>query len=148
MKITWNWGTGLVIGMAAFMLMILALVARMASVEVSLVEKDYYPKGLAYQDKLDKVQNTEPYASDIVAKVENKMLTVSFPDFFQPDAVKGNVWIYHRVTDSKDVEVDLKLDQSGMFRYPATNMRGRYIIKIDWEHNGVAYYTEKRLTID
>lgn len=148
MKITWNWGTMLVIGMAAFMLMILALVARMASVDVSLVEKDYYPKGLAYQEKLDKVQNTVPYASDIIAKVENKILTVSFPEFFQPDAVNGAVWIYHRVTDAKDIEVDLKLDQNGVFSYPATNMRGRYIIKIDWEQNGIVYYTEKRITID
>lgn len=148
MKIKWNWGTMLVIGMAAFMLMILALVARMASVDVSLVEKDYYPKGLAYQEKLDKVQNTVPYASDIIATIENNMLKVSFPDFFQPDAVEGAVWIYHRVTDTKDIEVDLKLDQNGVFNYPAANMRGRYIIKIDWEQEGVAYYTEKRITVD
>ncbi len=148
MKIHWNWGTKIVIGLAAFMLLIVGFVIRMAMEDVSLVEKDYYPKGQAYQQLLDRVQNTVPYAQEITAMVENETLKVSFPGFFRPQAVTGNVHLYNRVSDKGDIEIALKLDDNSVFSYDASGLRGRYIIKIEWEQDGVEYYTEKKLTLE
>ena len=148
MKIKWNWGTGAISGLIMLMLMIVGMVIRMSMEDISLVEKDYYPKGQAHQEMIDKVRNTIPYASSIEASVENGLVVVSFPAFFRPDAVKGTVHIYHRVTDSKDILVPLQLDKDGVFAYPSHEMRGRYILKIDWNHDGEAYYTEKSIVIE
>jgi hypothetical protein len=148
MNIKWNWGTKLVIAMAAFMLMILGFVAFMVRQEVSLVEKDYYPKGQAYQEMIKKTQNTIPYASEIVVSYDENFAYVTFPSFFRPGAVKGEVHFYHRVSDVNDFLADLILDENGVFSYPVKRLRGRYIIKLDWEQDGIEYYTEKNLSIE
>lgn len=148
MKIHWHFGTKAVLGLALFILMIGIMVIRMTQEDISLVEKDYYPKGQAYQEMIDKVQNTIPYASDIRAWLENDRIMVSFPHFFRPESVSGSVHFYHRVTDSKDVYTALKLNSEGVFIYPAGDMKGRFILKIDWVQDEIGYYTEKNITIE
>jgi hypothetical protein len=148
MKFEWNWGTKLVIAMAAFMLMILSYVAVMISHDVSLVEKDYYPKGQAYQEMVEKSRNTIPYANEILAGYNESVMYVSFPPFFRPEAVKGYVQFYHRVSDLNDFYYDLKLDEIGNFSYPIQKLKGRYIVKLNWEQDGIPYYIEKNLNIE
>lgn len=148
MKIHWHFGTKVMLGFGLFILMIAIMVIRMAQEDISLVEKDYYPKGQAYQDLLDKVQNTVPYAADIQAWIENDTIMVSFPDFFRPESVIGSVHFYHRITDSKDIHTQLKINEKGVFAFPLKELKGRFIIKIDWVQDGIGYYTEKNITIE
>ncbi len=143
----WNWGTKLVIAMAAFMIMVIAMVIYMMRQDVSLVEPDYYPRGQAYEELIQKARNTIPFAEDIQAKVENGTVMVVFPPFFEPEATKGEVHFYHRMSDSGDHHVDLVLDNSGLFSYPSSELKGRYVLKIDWEQHGIGYYTEKNIVI-
>ncbi len=146
MKIKWNWGTKLVVAMAAFMLMVLAFVVVMFRQEVSLVEKDYYPRGQAYQEMIERVRNTLPYATDIRAVTEDGVLKVTFPEFFRPEATAGEVHFYHRVSDVKDFYSKLSLDDNSVYTYPAKNFKGRYILKITWQQDGIDYYTERSIT--
>lgn len=148
MRIKWNWGTKLVIAIVAFMLMIIAFGIYMASHKVSLVEPDYYPQGQAYQDMIENIQNTVPYASAINAYKEDGTIHIAFPPFFRPEAVEGKVHFYHRTSDLKDHYVGLELNSDGVFSFQAEMMKGRYIIKIEWEQDGIGYYTEKNLTIN
>lgn len=148
MKIEWNWGTKLVIAMAAFMIMILSMVVVMIRQDVSLVEKDYYPKGQAYQEMMKKVQNTLPYKDDIRVDVNNEKLLVQFPEFFKPSATTGYVQIYHRISDSEDHFARLVLNENGIFTFPAKELRGRYILKIHWQHDGIEYYAENNITVE
>ena len=53
-----NWGTKIVLGMAAFMLFILGMVAYMFKVnDDTLVEEDYYEKGIAYNKEYEAKKN-------------------------------------------------------------------------------------------
>jgi len=148
MKIKWNWGTKLVIAMGAFMLMVISMVVFMIRQDVSLVEKDYYPRGKAHQEKIDRLQNTLPYVNEIIAVVENDAVVVSFPAFFEPATTEGLVHAYHRVSDAGDRFLPLLLDQNNRFSFPLAGMQGRYILKITWHQNGIAYYTEKNIDIE
>lgn len=148
MKIEWNWGTKLVIAMAAFMLMVIAFVVVMFQQDISLVEKDYYPRGQAYQDMIRQVQNTVPYAGDIHADAADDELRISFPAFFRPEATQGLVHFYHRIDDAHDRYVRLSLDENGVFSYPARGLKGRYILKISWQQDDIDYYTEKSITFE
>jgi nitrogen fixation protein FixH len=146
MKITWNWGTKLVIAMATFMLMVIAFVVVMFQQEISLVEKDYYPRGQAYQEMIQQVQNTAPYADDIHAEVVQNGLRISFPAFFRPEATQGIVHFFHRISDKHDLHVRLSLNEEGVFTYPAQDLKGRYVLKISWQQDDIDYYTEKSIT--
>ncbi len=147
MKIQWNWGTKLVIAMGAFMLMVISMVVFMVRQDVSLVEKDYYPRGQAHQEMIDRVQNTLPYVNDILAVVENGSVIISFPPFFEPLSTEGFVHVYHRISDANDRYLPLMLDQSNRFSFPLAGMHGRFILKITWQQKGVDYYTEKNIDL-
>ncbi|MBE0661805.1 MAG: FixH family protein [Bacteroidales bacterium] len=148
MKIQWNWPTKLVVAMAAFMLMIISLVVFMFQQDISLVEKDYYPRGQAYQEMIDMVQNTVPYANDIIAKVEINEVHIAFPAFFRPEKVEGQVHFYSRINDANDRFANLNLNEDGVFIYPVDGFKGRFILKISWQQDGIDYYTEKDISIE
>ncbi len=148
MKIEWNWGTKLVIAMATFMIMILSMVVVMFRQDISLVEKDYYPKGQAYQEMIIKERNALPFKDDIRLGVANGRVQVKFPDFFKPETTTGYVQIYHRISDNQDRFARLSLNENGVFSYPAVDLKGRYILKISWQQEGAEYYTEKSITIE
>jgi hypothetical protein len=148
MNIKWNWGTGVVMGLGFFILMIISLVVVMFQQDISLVEKDYYPRGQAYQQMIENVQNTVPYARDITVNYTGNTIVVSFPEFFRPDATEGYVHLYHRVSDQQDRYTSLTLDSNRTFTYPANGLSGRYILKMTWQQDGIDYYTEKSITIE
>lgn len=148
MHIKWNWGTKLVLAMVAFMLMIISMVIYMVMQDVSLVEKDYYPRGQAYQEMIEKVQNNVSYDNDITAWIENNEVRVSFPRYYRPEATRGSIHFYHRVSDLNDRMAAFDLDANGVFAYPADGLKGRYILKISWEQDGLEYYTEKDITVE
>lgn len=148
MNIKWNWGTKLVIAMAAFMLMVLSFVFVMLRQDINLVEKDYYPKGQAHQELIVKIRQTMPYANEILASFEDEEIRVSFPAFFRPETIRGSVHLYHRIDDANDRFSDLVINENGIFTYPASDLSGRYILKISWQQDGIDYYTEKNVTIE
>jgi len=143
----WNWGTKLFIAATAFLIMVIIFGIIMASQDLDLVEKDYYPKGQVHQELIDKRSNAHEFAHLIKTKVENGMVIVNFPETFDPDEIEGQVHFYHRITDKYDKFVELSLDTNLVFMQPVGFMRGRYIIKIDWTHQGEAYYVEKSIDI-
>lgn len=147
MKIKWNWGTKLVIAMAAFMIMVVLFVVRMVREDVDLVEKDYYPKGQAYQDLIDKRSNAAGFADQILLTVEQGVVRISFPTSFNPAKIEGTVHFYQRVAEQNDRLVKLTVDANHFFSYPAKSLSGRYIVKIDWAYEGEAYYVEKNMNL-
>ncbi len=130
------------------MLMIISMVVFMFRQDISLVERDYYPRGQAYQEMIRSVNNTVPYANDITAGLKSNVVHVSFPDFFRPESTEGNIHLYHRVSDENDRYAELTLDENCVFSYPADGLQGRYILKISWQQDGVQYYTEKSILIE
>jgi hypothetical protein len=142
----WNWGTKLVVAMAAFMTMVIIFVVLMFQESVDLVEKDYYPKGQAHQQLIDKRNNAAHFADSITATLSDGEVLISFPQIADPNGIRGTVHFYQRISGDKDQFAELTLDSLGVFRYPAGLLRGRYILKIDWTNGGQSFYTEK--TID
>ena len=60
-KIKWNWGTKLVIAIILFMGFIFVLVYLSTQNTIDLVERDYYPKGLKYQNRIEEIKNASMY---------------------------------------------------------------------------------------
>lgn len=143
----WNWGTKLALWMAAFMLMIIVFVVLMMRENVSLVEKDYYPKGQSHQDLIDKKRNTGNVDELIRFEKTEQGLKLVFPDFFDKEAIRGNVHFYQRMDAGGDKIVALEHYDSVGFILPIEGLNGRYIGRIDWEYEGVAYYSEKSITL-
>lgn len=144
----WNWGTKLALAMAVFMVMIIVFVILMMRESVDLVEKDYYPKGQAYEEMIAKKSNTAPYTDEITLVVTAQQAQLRFPAFFDPARMSGTVHLYNRVEASADKMFELKTNAEGLFIFPVEGMNGRFLAKIDWEFEGKKYYVEKSLDLN
>lgn len=143
----WNWGTKLVLAMAAFMTMVIVFVILMMRENIALVEKDYYPKGQVHQELLDKKRNADNIGQLIKLEKTFNGLQLVFPEHLNAEKISGQIHFYHRIDDQLDQTFELKDNDSAGFLLPVEGMAGRYIAKIDWQYEGVAYYVEKTIEL-
>lgn len=149
MKIKWHWGTKLLVGMILFMLLLLTFVFLSVRQEFDLVEKDYYPKALEYQEKIDKTNNAENLNEKLTVENKGEFIWVSFPSVFSPEDIKGQVVFYRPSGKKDDVAFEIKPDSNGVQLFSVESMlRGKYIIKIDYFVGGTGYYQEETVLIN
>ncbi len=148
MKINWNWGTGLFFGASLFILMIGIFAYYMFKQSNDLVERDYYPKALVYQQRIDKLNNTAQMAEKASIESMDNTVLIKFPSSFNPDSITGNVQFYRPSGVSGDVTVPIQPDSSGLMFYPLSQlMKGNYIVKIDYSYKNKGYYLEEPLFV-
>lgn len=140
-KIKWNWGTKLVIAIVIFMSFIFVLVYKSVNNEILLVEKDYYPKGLKYQDRLDEIENARPIAQQLKIYQETDNLVVAFPEI-HPDT--GSIYFFRPSNSELDLRYKLSPESDFTMSFPKSNFqKGKYVLKISWVENDSSFYLEK-----
>ncbi|MDP3462291.1 MAG: FixH family protein [Bacteroidales bacterium] len=143
----WNWGTKLLLAMAAFMIMVIVFVVLMMRESVDLVDKDYYPKGQSHQDQINKRNNAADLADQIQVNIVADEVVIAFPSSMKSDGISGNIHFYQRTSDIYDKQAVLVVDSNNIFKYPASALQGRYIVKIEWAYEGEAFYIEKSISL-
>lgn len=148
MKNKFNWGTGILIVIAIFLLAILLVVRSAFKQKINLVSEDYYPKELIYQEVIDKKKNVKKYSKEIVlTELESKIYLI-FPDSLNTDSVSGNIHFYRPSDYEKDILYTINLNDSLTQVFNTSEfIRGKYKVIVDWEHAGVEYYQELSLFI-
>lgn len=142
MKIKWNWGTGIVIAMALFMIFILQFVYRVTFVskyDHHLVTEDYYKEELHYQDEIDKVNNASKLAENVKIVRVADGVEIVFPSDMDPTKISGTI-SFKRLSNQKlDFEKKIELDQN-LFHIPADHLiEGHWEVKIDWKNGDQNY---------
>jgi hypothetical protein len=143
MKVKWNWGTKLFISMVAFMLFLIAFFVLMTQQTYHLVEKDYYPKALEYQQRIDKTENAKQLAERV--KLENKgdFLIFTFQSFFNPEEVTGKITLYRPSDGAMDIAMEIHLDSLCRHIFPVNDIqKGKYLAKIEYANSEEEYYQE------
>jgi len=144
MNIKWNWGTKITIAIILFVSMILGFVYVATQNPIILVEKDYYPKGLDYQTRINEIKNAVPFKDSMVFKQSKGELFLTIPNT-SPDS--GSVTFY-RPNEEKVLDivktVSVKKPINIVFTKKHFKM-GFYILKISWWQKGKGYYIEKKV---
>ena len=141
MKIKWNWGTGITIAIILFMSLILYFVYLTTQNSIQLVEKDYYPKGLAYQQRIEEIKNARIYEDDFSILETEKEVIIHLPAM-NPDT--SNLQIFRPSDKALDIVTEINPDTSNALHFPVEKFRkGKYIIKVFWKENDTGYYLEK-----
>ena len=147
MKIEWNWGTKITIAIILFMSFIIGLVIATTHNGIILVEKDYYPKGLVYQNKIDMVKNAYPFREEMILKQKDNSIKLLIPNV-SPDS--GNV-VFYRPNQEKVLDYIYPFEPltSIDLTFPRDKFKqGIYVFKISWWKNSKGYYIEKKIFIN
>lgn len=145
MKTKWNWGTKLAIWIAAFVVFILVLVYTSFNYDVNLVEKDYYPKGLMYQSRINAIENASNIGAEFIISQNNENLNILMPDILSDS---GTIMFFRPSDISWDRTYKLLSVEGNTISIPSTDFtNGKYIVKFNWWHNNMEYYVEQVYTI-
>jgi hypothetical protein len=145
MKIKWNWGTKLAIWIVAFIVFMLSLVYMTTTSRVNLVEKDYYPKGLKYQTRIDAIKNATDIDAVFTTSQNDNNIIIQLPDI---KVDSGSILFFRPSGNSLDKSYPLVMNNEKMIIFPKDDFSlGRYILKINWFNKEKEFYVEQSLFI-
>jgi hypothetical protein len=148
MNIKWNWGTGILIAIIAFMGFMAFMVYQSTRQNFDLVERDYYPKALEYQQKIDKITNARELTEKVTLKESGDAVEVVFQSFFSPEDVQGTIVFYRPSNKQMDLSFPISLDTARTQYCSIVNLaKGKYIVKVDYEAGGKKYYQEESILL-
>lgn len=144
-----NWGTGIVLAFAAFIVFILYFVVlstRDPASNHDLVTEDYYRKELMYQEDLDAAKNLEELGGGVKATITSEGLQIEFPSQMAPDKIKGTVSLYRPSNKQLDFETPIQLSNKQLLIPKSRLLDGRWDIRVYWTYGGKPYLYRSRMT--
>ncbi|TQI69281.1 FixH protein [Gramella sp. Hel_I_59] len=134
-----NWGTGIVIGMLAFISFIMYFVVTMMSssdYDLDLVVEDYYKAELHYQQDIDAQENALALNEQISLERRGDSLIVLFPEEIDLEKTVGMVSLYRPSNKKLDFSIPFSEIKSSEFEIPADQLvNGRWNIKVTWQNS-------------
>lgn len=143
-----NWGWGIAIFYSSFVVAILSFLFYSRTVNVDLVDENYYEKDLAYQGTIDRMNSAKALEQDVEATLSGDKLLISFPNVAPPEDITGNIRILRPSEKDFDILSEVTLDHSYQMSFPKAEMiGGKWVVQIEWEANGESYYYEKSMMV-
>ena len=140
-----SWGTKLAMFISVYVIGILIFVGFSLTQDINLISKDYYPQGIEFQSKIDKIKNTHTLKEKVIVSQQGGTIQVQFPVGMRAD-VSGSIIFYRPSNSDDDLRSDIKLDETGLQVFKSEQfVKGRYAIQVDWKHQGEAYYQEEAI---
>ena len=136
-----SWGTGLAIWLVFFVLSILTFVAFAFTQDVNLVHKEYYQKGVDFDNEraMRERAKLEDYRFSIAQNKER--VSISIEEEYFSGITNMEAYFYRPSDRHKDIRFSFK---SSILNVSATKLiRGKYNLKISWKKDGEDYLLEK-----
>lgn len=143
-----NWGTGLVIALAAFICFIMYFVITMITdkdYNHDLVVEEYYKQEIGFQDELNAEQNAANLPYKIHIEKSTKGILLNFPQEIADSFQKGTI-VFYRVSDKNmDFEKAIVLENNQM-QIPASEvLEGRWNISVRWETENKIFLSKQEI---
>ncbi len=144
-----NWGTGLVIGMVAFISFIMYFVVTMMSssdYDHDLVVEDYYKEELHYQQDIDAENNAFAMKENLELERSGSKLILSFPESMDLTRIDGNVNFYRPSNKKLDFNIPFSEINGQQLEVPESQLvQGRWNVKVTWKNNGKEFLFKKEI---
>ncbi|MCG9971899.1 FixH family protein [Christiangramia crocea] len=144
-----NWGTGLVIGMLAFISFIMYFVVTMLSsteYDHDLVVEDYYKAELHYQEDIDAEKNALSLEENIRLEIKNGKLVLVFPESMKIEEMEGAIYLYRPSNKNLDFQIPLSEVKTREFLIPGEKLvDGRWNVSVNWNTKGKEYLFKKEI---
>ncbi|MTI31566.1 FixH family protein [Xanthovirga aplysinae] len=141
-----NWGKSVALAFVLFAIMIIGLVVVCVKQDVNLVAEDYYKQEIAYQDRIDEIQNAKQMETKIqfVLNKKEHMANLVFPKEAGQEDLHGEIHFFRPSDASMDRKVVLALDLNGQQQIDISKLfPGYWKMQLSWTANGKRFFEEK-----
>jgi len=141
-----NWGKGITLFIAAFMVFIASMVVFAFTKDADLVRDDYYENELAYdKNKANKVNYQELNKKIVVSKTEAGIV-FQFPESVNSES-KGKITFYRPDQKKFDREFELDVDTIHQQILAYKNFKeGYYELQVEWTNGDITFLFEDKIT--
>jgi hypothetical protein len=144
-----SWGTGIVIGIIAFVLISITMTVIFMTQDVDLVADKYYEKSLQYQDEIDKQSRTNSLDEQVKINFNGEIINILFPVECLNKNISGEIYFYRPSNPELDFKMPLDLNDEGNQMILVKNFeKGFWRLKLNWVMDGNGYYNERAITIE
>ena len=143
-----NWGTGIVVTILAFIAFIMYFVITLSTDNTyshDLVTDKYYQEELNYQQEIDAEKNANSLKEKVTIEKNSKGLKINFPKYFNPKSIEGKVFLYRPSSKQLDFEIPISISKSYLLVPEQRLVDGRWNMKIFWKHKNTNYLIKKEL---
>ena len=127
-----NWGKGITIGIALFMLFILSFVYKAFQYDPELVVDDYYEQESNFEKNQESKNNYKNLDSQIQIEKEENGICFYFPNELNSN-LDGSIYFYRPDSKKLDRTFDLKIDMQHKQCIAYENFfEGYYDITVKW----------------
>ncbi|MCB0762608.1 MAG: FixH family protein [Flavobacteriales bacterium] len=141
-KFKFHWGHGIAIFITLFVGTFVYLVLLSTTKEFDLQTENYYQEELAFEDVIQKKQNTaNDHITSSIAHADSEGVVLEILGLSGQGT--GTVTFYRPSSKHLDFELPLELNTGKQLIKHHKLKEGLYKVKIDFESKGTSYYIEK-----
>lgn len=147
MKMKFNWGTALLIFFILYIGNLVRVVIKSRTVDHTLVVEDYYSHDIAYQDKVDKIENRRLLKNDlnIQYKISDQTLILSFGD---RDIVHNASLEMYRPSDKDSDFMKTITPKNHKAKINLADLQqGKWKVRVEWNDEYRTYLKEEDIYI-
>lgn len=133
MKINFNWGFGIAATYIGFVIILLIMVVIFMKQDVTLETKNYYAKGLSYQEQIEKMNRSKSLSEPLSISLNDNAIKISFPKLFSKENISGTITLYRPSNDKNDFVIPVAPDSSNIQLISTINLsKGLWKVRVDW----------------
>lgn len=145
-----NFGTGIMIAMALFMIFILQYVIRVqvdTRYDNELVTENYYQQEIEVDGRHDREVNALKLSQPLNIESISEGIKISFPSDFDYNKINGKISLYRPSNQRLDFEKTISLSSSNLLIPKKALVDGRWDIVVEWSYKGKEYRNTEQLTV-
>lgn len=144
------WPLGVIAAFVVFIFGTITLVMVAVTQRNDLVAGDYYEQELRYQSRIEHLQRTQPWATQVTAGFDptTREILVALPPAQVAKGAQGKIEFYRPSAAIGDRTVPLAADATGHQRVPRDAMAmGLWKVRLSWKVGGEDFYAERDLLL-
>lgn len=139
-----HWGTGIVLVLVVFLVVMLSVVGYLMTQDVNLVTEKYYEKEIAYQGRIRALERTRGLGSEVGIETAPGAIIIRYPRAMAASAIDGRVLLYRPSDRTSDRVVPAVADSAARQEVSFSNLTsGLWRVQVQWIARGEEYYLEQ-----
>lgn len=143
-----NFGVKITVLYLSFVALILTLVFMCFGQKVELVSKDYYAQEIAFQDKINAVNNEKSLIGSINHSVNGNEVILTIDSTLLSNDFEGTIVFFRPSDSSKDVKLKMNFNNYTQIINGSSLIHGAYKLQLTWVTNHTKYFKEDVIFIN
>lgn len=143
-----NFGVKITVLYISFVALILTLVFMSFSQKVELVSKDYYAQEIAFQDKINSINNEKSLNGSIYHEINGKEIILTIDSTICRNDLEGTIVFFRPSDSSKDVKLKMNFNNCTQVINGSSLIHGAYKLQLSWVSNHTKYFKEEFIFIN